>query len=202
MLDLCKRHVDPNFSPKQVLDFGCGVGRLVIPLAEIADSVVGVDVSESMLQEARQNCQDDSLTNVTLLRSDDSLSTVRGEFDFIHSFIVFQHIPVSRGKQIFSQLLQHLTPGGIAAIHVTYEKANHRSTLLQKIVKTIKVILRPLRQLRSFYLPPTDPELQMNPYPLNDLFLIIQSLAIDEIYVNLTDHGGEFGVYLLFRKPQ
>lgn len=48
-------------------------------------------------------------------------------------------------------------------------------------------------------MPPTDPELQMNPYPLNDLFLIIQSLAIDEIYVNLTDHGGEFGVYLLFR---
>ena len=202
VFNLCQRHFDPNFSPKRVLDFGCGVGRLVIPLAEIADSVVGVDVSESMLQEARQNCQDYSLTNVKLLKSDDSLSTVTGEFDFIHSFIVFQHIPVSRGKQIFDQLLQHLTPGGLAAIHVTYEKAIHRPPLWRKLAKVIKAILRTLRQLGSLYLPPTDPELQMNPYPLNDLFLMIQSLRTDEIYVNLTDHGGELGVYLVFRKPQ
>src|SRR5215471_12097034 len=40
---------DPAFRPHRALDFGCGVGRIALPLARICDSVVGVDVSESML---------------------------------------------------------------------------------------------------------------------------------------------------------
>ena len=101
-MEVCKRHLDPSFSPKSVLDFGCGTGRLVIPLAEIADYVLGLDVSESMLWEARKNCKAHALNNVQLLKSDDTLSCLDGCFDFIHSFIVFQHIPVKRGIRIFA----------------------------------------------------------------------------------------------------
>jgi 2-polyprenyl-3-methyl-5-hydroxy-6-metoxy-1,4-benzoquinol methylase len=38
----------------KAVDFGCGVGRLVIPLAKHAQEVTGIDVSESMLAEARK----------------------------------------------------------------------------------------------------------------------------------------------------
>ena len=48
---VCRRHLDKNFNPKNVLDFGCGTGRLVIPFAEIAEHVVDIDVSDSMFSE-------------------------------------------------------------------------------------------------------------------------------------------------------
>ena len=54
IIDTINRTIDPQFSPNRVLDFGCGVGRLVIPLASIADHVIGMDVSDSMLQEAKK----------------------------------------------------------------------------------------------------------------------------------------------------
>jgi tRNA/tmRNA/rRNA uracil-C5-methylase (TrmA/RlmC/RlmD family) len=54
----CRKHFDPDFSPSRALDFGCGVGRLVVPLSGIVHEVVGVDVSISMLLEARKNCEE------------------------------------------------------------------------------------------------------------------------------------------------
>src|SRR3974390_2508961 len=40
-----RRHIDANFTPGSVLDFGCGVGRTAIPFARLASQVVGADVS-------------------------------------------------------------------------------------------------------------------------------------------------------------
>lgn len=39
---------------QRVLDAGCGYGRIAVPLAAAGWEVVGVDISEHMLQEARQ----------------------------------------------------------------------------------------------------------------------------------------------------
>jgi tRNA/tmRNA/rRNA uracil-C5-methylase (TrmA/RlmC/RlmD family) len=57
VLTTIRRFIDPGFAPRTVLDFGCGVGRLLIPFAKVADEVVGLDVSPSMLKEARRNCE-------------------------------------------------------------------------------------------------------------------------------------------------
>ncbi len=40
---------------ERVIDFGCGVGRLLIPLARNFEHAVGVDVSEVMLAETASN---------------------------------------------------------------------------------------------------------------------------------------------------
>ncbi len=80
----------------RALDFGCGVGRLVIPLSKIAESVTGVDVSESMLNEAISNCDNQNVNNANFIKADDNLSMLSGKYDFIHSYIVFQHIPTKR----------------------------------------------------------------------------------------------------------
>ena len=120
VLETCRRYFNPEFSPKSVLDFGCGVGRLLMPLAKIADHAVGLDVSEAMLQEALRNCEQNSVRNVAVYKSDDTLSSLSGSFDLIHSYIVLQHIPVERGRRIFHNLLTHLNEGGICAIQLTY----------------------------------------------------------------------------------
>jgi len=37
-----QNHVRPDFKPSRVLDYGCGVGRLVVPLAKRASLTVRV----------------------------------------------------------------------------------------------------------------------------------------------------------------
>ena len=93
---IIRETIDPEFAPRRALDFGCGVGRVTIPLARRVAQVVGVDVSDSMLDEANKNCEEAGVRNVTLIKSDDSLENLSGDFDFLHSFIVFQHIPARR----------------------------------------------------------------------------------------------------------
>jgi len=126
VMDVCRHHFDPDFQPQRILDFGCGTGRLVIPFAKTAAEVVGLDVSDSMLAEARRNCESHGLVNVQLLKSADTIGDSLGEFDLVHSFIVFQHIPVAKGMHILRQVLRRVRQGGFAAIHITYSRKAYR----------------------------------------------------------------------------
>jgi SAM-dependent methyltransferase len=188
-----QRNIDPQFGPKRILDFGCGVGRLLVPFARVAEEVVGVDVSPSMLEEARRNCEERQLRNVSLLPSDDDLTALSGTFDLVHSFIVFQHIPVQRGRAIFGKLLQHLRPGGVGAIHLTYSKTHFAST------HGVAPQALPSPATKSQLIPTdADPEMQMNPYNMNEILFLLQCDGAQRIYVEFSDHGGELGVFLFF----
>jgi SAM-dependent methyltransferase len=194
VLSTIRKHIDPEFAPRTVLDFGCGVGRLLLPFAKVAEDVVGLDVSPSMLQEARRNCDEQRLHNVRMFRSDDNLSTLTGEFDLIHSCIVFQHIPVERGRALFSKLLQHLSAGGVSAIQLTYSKAHFASTHGLAPPELPRVgTSNPLAPADS------DPLMQMNPYNLNEILFLMQRRGILRFHAEYTDHGGELGVFLFFQ---
>lgn len=221
ILSTCRSRFGKNYTPQRVLDFGCGVGRLVVPFAQIADDVVGLDVSESMLNEAKKNCEELSLGNVSFFKADDELSNLQGKFNLINSCIVFQHIPVERGKLIFRKLLTHLEVNGIAAIQMTYSKTIFEKNygLPPQSAPTIppqeecspKVLLRDfLKRVRNKNtdrlidkeVPQQtgDPEMQMNSYNLNEIFFMIQSSGIKDMYTEFTDHGGELGVAIYFQK--
>jgi len=47
---LIGRHLRSGFSPVRCLDVGCGVGRLLIPLAKRVREAVGVDIAPAMLE--------------------------------------------------------------------------------------------------------------------------------------------------------
>ncbi|MET0384280.1 MAG: hypothetical protein ABW032_12745, partial [Burkholderiaceae bacterium] len=49
--------------------------------------------------------------------------------------------------------------------------------------------------------PDSGPEIQMNVYPLNEIFYLVQTTGIREMHVEFSDHGGELGVVLFFRRP-
>jgi len=217
VLSSLRKHVDASLSPRRILDFGCGVGRVVIPFAQIAAEVVGMDVSPSMLAEARSNCAAGGTTNVTLLRSDDTLSTLEGTFDLVHSCIVLQHIEVARGTALFAQLVRRIHPGGVGAIHVTFGWTIYAAsygqpvapppppppTQAQLLKKWIRGWLLPERESS----PPTpaqpesDPEMQMNYYNLSELLFIMQQAGVRRFYADVTDHGGALGTFLYFQKP-
>jgi SAM-dependent methyltransferase len=194
VLQVINRWLEPHFLPKTVLDFGCGVGRLLVPFAKIAEDVVGLDVSPSMLKEARRNCDDNGLKNVRLVASDDSLSSLKGSFDLIHSCLVFQHIPRERGIQIIRALLAHVAPGGKGAFHILYSKSSYSETygVGPQSIRPARATVVPLP-------PGVDPEMQMNPYNMNEICFVLQQRGISRFHAEFTDHGGELGAFVFFQ---
>jgi SAM-dependent methyltransferase len=202
VLATIQKYIDPGFTLRTVLDFGCGVGRVLVPFAKIADQVVGLDVSRSMLQEAQRNCDERQLRNVRLLESDDDLTALTGAFDLIHSCIVFQHIPVERGRAIFAKLLQHLRPGGIGAVQLTYAKTRFASTYgIAPPAPPPESSLLSAEVSAPAASTDADPEIQMNPYNMNEILFLMQQHGIVRFQMEFTDHGGELGVFLFFQMP-
>lgn len=69
-------------SNDEVLELGCGYGRVIKPLAERVGFVVGIDTSMASLQMARQYCQ--SMNNVSLCKMDAGrLGFIEGSFDVV-----------------------------------------------------------------------------------------------------------------------
>jgi SAM-dependent methyltransferase len=198
--DTIRSKIRPDFQPGAVLDYGCGVGRLVIPFARRAQKVVGVDVSPSMLEEARSNAKKYGFPAASLIHADDLPSLAAGSFDLIHSFIVFQHIPVARGEQILQQLLALLAEGGVGAIHVTFDyraktrlrgavtSLRRRSGLVQGIVN--------LTQHKPFSQAP----MQMNSYSVNRIFNMLFDAHCSNVNVEFSDHAGYRGALIFFEK--
>jgi SAM-dependent methyltransferase len=219
VLHMCRSTIDPGFQPQRILDFGCGVGRLVIPFARMAREVVGVDVAPSMLAESRLNCDRNGLTNVSLVLSDDTLSGADGQFDLVHTCIVLQHIEVARGREIFARLVDKVRPGGCGAIHVTFgwdvhaetfgfppplpaavpSKWAHAKAALKKFLASLGIARRPVVKVDEA---PADPEMQMNYYNMSELMFIMQRAGVRRFHAEFADHGGALGVFLFFQKPQ
>jgi ubiquinone/menaquinone biosynthesis C-methylase UbiE len=98
----------------RVLEIGCGVGRMTRMLARIFGHVTGVDISEEMIRQARQNTA--GLDNVNLVIGDGcTLASLPGNsYDFAFSFIVFQHIPTySVMASYCREVFRVLKPGGL-----------------------------------------------------------------------------------------
>jgi SAM-dependent methyltransferase len=85
--------------PGHALELGCGIGRLVKPLAQHFEQVIGVDIAHGMVQRAISFAENNGIKNVSFIPisgpTDLLLQAGRyaGTCDFIYSLLVFQHIP-------------------------------------------------------------------------------------------------------------
>lgn len=120
---LIRKHLAPQFAPRRALDLGCGVGRLVIPMAKRVSEAVGVDVAPAMLDLCRKHATQAGVSNLSLCESDDRLSKVEGEFDLVNSYIVLQHVPPARGYRLIQSMIDRLAIGGVGSIQLTYAKS-------------------------------------------------------------------------------
>jgi 2-polyprenyl-3-methyl-5-hydroxy-6-metoxy-1,4-benzoquinol methylase len=193
----------PSFktaSIKSVLDFGCGTGRLLIPLAKRYEKVTGIDISEGMLAEAEKNIKAQQLNNVSLILSGD-ITTIQfdDQFDLIHTFIVLQHIPVKIGYTIIDTLLRVTRAGGYGMIHLTY--ANNRSPLQNRQTQ-LKAKYQWIRKVSNIMKgrPMNIPVMQMNNYDLTKVFGLLNKHGVKQTGLDYTDHGGFYGLCIYYSK--
>ncbi|MGH7915740.1 MAG: class I SAM-dependent methyltransferase [Candidatus Binataceae bacterium] len=202
VLATIRAHLAADFKPRRALDFGCGVGRILIPLARQAGQAVGVDVSDAMMAEAARNCRERNLTNISFVKSDDQLSHLEGRFDLIHSSIVFQHIAPLRVEVVVRSLLAHLEPGGVGALHFTTWLP-----LRKRIVHRLKKSLPPVniaanlyrRRAWNFGL------IEMNCFALDRVIGLLAEAGITSFYADFAGlYGGpkdDHGVMIYFQRP-
>lgn len=95
--------------PGRVLDAGCGTGRVAIELAARGVDVVGVDLDEPMLDEARRKAPDLRwvLADLTAARAGDDFDVVV----MAGNVMIF----VSPGTEtvVVANMAAHLRPGGV-----------------------------------------------------------------------------------------
>lgn len=102
-----------------VLEIGCGAGRMTKAMARIFRHVIAVDVSAEMVRQASSNLSD--VQNVTLVVGDGaSLKEVPdGSIDFAFSFIVFQHVPTYEVIASYCrEVYRVLRPGSLFKLQV------------------------------------------------------------------------------------
>lgn len=104
-----KALLPPSLDGLRVLDLGCGMGQFSRAARQMgAREVIGVDVSECMLAEARARTQDDAIHYV---RAD--LETYEPEsdgFDLVASSLAIHYVPDYRG--LARRIAAALKPGG------------------------------------------------------------------------------------------
>lgn len=82
-----------NARARRALEIGCGLGRLMLPLAQYFGEIHGVDVSEEMVRLAREKLRGVPQAHVHLTGGADLAAFADDSFDFVYSYAVFQHIP-------------------------------------------------------------------------------------------------------------
>ncbi len=101
-----------------VLEIGCGIGRLLKPLARRAGVVFGVDISGEMVNQARLRLA--AFPNIRVHKTEGDLSMVEtSSVDFCFSFVEFQHFPAKEPIfAYFEEAARVLRPGGIFRFQV------------------------------------------------------------------------------------
>jgi len=115
--------------PGTALEIGCGVGRLLLPLARRFALAVGVDVSAEMIRRAGRNAADLGIRNVEWVLANEPAAVLgqradlAGKVDLVYSLLVFQHL--ERAELIDSYIAavaQLLAEGGVAYLHFDTRK--------------------------------------------------------------------------------
>jgi 2-polyprenyl-3-methyl-5-hydroxy-6-metoxy-1,4-benzoquinol methylase len=182
-----------------VLDFGCGVGRLVVPLAGYFARVDGMDISPSMLKEASVNLADRAIKNVELLQSDDGLTALHEKkYDLVHSHLVLQHIPRERGYVLIDKLLSHVAPNGSFYIQVPVKRIASPISRAAYFVKHRAPFAYMAFNLLE-HKPLFTPTMQMNIYDFGTLLPIFKKHGFENVAFRTEIQNVRIGSYVTAR---
>lgn len=179
------------FHPRKALEFGCGVGRLTFPMAARAETVTGIDAAPTLLEIARAEASARGLQNVEFLPVEDLASLQAGTFDFVHSYIVFQHIPTVEGETYLRELLRLAAPEATVALHFTLSRAGGP---VRRILRALRGRSRLIHRLATLARRERNlPYMQMNTYEQRRIETMLADAGFDRPTIEPTEHGGVRG---------
>ncbi len=96
---------DNNLANLSICDAGCGVGSLSIPLAEAGATVFASDISEKMVQEAREKAAVTLKDTSKLTFAVEDLEALTGRYHSVICLDVLIHYPAADAANMIAHLL-------------------------------------------------------------------------------------------------
>ena len=98
----------------RVLDVGCGSGLIAKPFVDAGMSVVGIDLSEGMIEIARRENPAGDFRVLDLRQTDQ----IKGQFDAVLAVAVLLHLPRQELRATMERLVAKVRPGGLLYVVV------------------------------------------------------------------------------------
>lgn len=111
----------PHIKPTdKILDVGCGPGSITAGIAALIPngSIIGIDISDEILAQAREAVSPRAGTNISFQKADllAGLPFPADSFDIVFSSQLFPHLPSQDMRlQALTEMRRVLKPGGILA---------------------------------------------------------------------------------------
>ncbi len=108
----------------KALEVGCGIGRVLKPLARYFAHLVGVDISKEMIAQSKEWLS--GLKNVETIESSGvDLQLFPDEsFELVYSYITFQHLPLPVFERYLAESHRVLRPGGCLVFQLYVGQGN------------------------------------------------------------------------------
>jgi SAM-dependent methyltransferase len=114
---LARHGIAPSKLPV-CFEFGCGLGRVTLPLATTFKQVNACDISTSHLEVAIRRAETAKVHNISFLHADTNDFGMVDAFDFWFSRIVLQHNPPPIMHAILKRAFSLLRKNGVAVFQV------------------------------------------------------------------------------------
>lgn len=194
VMDIIAHYFPNSLRSEAALDFGCGVGRLILPLSRRFNKVTGVDISPAMIELAKAHVVSNS--NVDFVQQVSKIDPTR-RYDLVHSYIVLQHIRPEQGYPIIASLIDRVAPGGFFALHLTVGdlRAGRRR------LNALRYRLRPIHWVYNLARkrPWDEPITEMNRYDLAKLMELMRGKYDGELILRYFNQNEHVGVMLIGR---
>lgn len=123
--NMLKKHGYSVSNFNNILDFGCGCGRFLIPLSLHLDSnkLSGTDIDNEAINWMKTNYP--QFKDLDTNAFDPPMKYNNDSFDFIYSISIFTHLPEEMHMNWIKELSRILKPGGIGVLSIHGEFYYH-----------------------------------------------------------------------------
>ena len=189
------RHFGRRFTPQDCcLDFGSGVGRLLLPMARRCGRAIGIDVSRTM----RRLCMDHAVQkrsgNVECYEAVSDPALAETGLDWVNSYIVFQHIETRKGFEILENLLSKINKNGAISIHFTVFKDRTLMNYVTNKMKYFRVDEFGVSDLQTNYPFYDSDVMMMNDYDVNKIYMLLAEYGFHSVITEHENQGGMHGL--------
>lgn len=173
-----RRNGFDDLGHKVACEFGCGLGRVTVPLSKMFKQVHAYDISESHLSAAALRAREQGTDNVVFHLCPADPEIVIEKCDFFYSRIVFQHNPPPLMRELVRGCLTSLRPGGIAVFQVPTYGPNYTFTTEEYLQR------------------PASGGMEMHCIPQREVFSIIEEAGLNLLEVREDGSTGRPGEWL------
>lgn len=165
---------------QDVLDFGCGLGRVGSHFASKYEKYIGVDISRAHIEQAKMHFDRIGIANYDFMLLESFLGSEEIA-DFIFSLIVLQHNPPPVISYLINHLCRALRSGGKLIFQLPTRLAGYRFDLNQYLANL-----------------PSDGVMEMHAFPQKEVFKIFDKHGLQPIEVFEYDMIGPIGESTVF----